>query len=865
MKKLVKKNKINVSKAQSPNVTPIFDSSVPLSFKNIGSIQSQEKHIRLHTNANTSLSPYIIRLSRETAKMETRTHQEKLDALAKQIASFQDELNLDESPVYKQINAPLTVTHADFIHQFTESDISQTHPKIQGATTEVAPEVDEPFIYKLDSPEVIEISDFFVAEPIIQTENTQPNKSTFSWTEWFSPHICRVSVLLPKQARHRAIASFLALSFLLIAPLQAMQGLSKTQNTRADVQNAGQNAVSHIMSGFSAISSDKLSVASTDFSRASQNFAEAQESLSGLQISVVALVNLIPQTNRTFESVNSLVSAGKELSSSASLITQGIEEVSNTASIDIIVKLQILREYIQTALPHMQIASEKLKIVDIDIIPTDQHDTIVKLINTAPEIVSSMQEFLTFSDALILMLGGEGKMRYLLTFQNNTELRATGGFTGSFAKIDISHGAIENLSIPGGGTYDIQGQLTEFVAAPEPLQLINPRWEFHDANWFPDFPSSAKKMLWFYQKAGGATTDGLIAFNASILPKILEITGPIAMPKYGRTIDSENVLFETQKIVEFEYSAYENKTTKTENAPKQFIADLAPLLISTLQNANATQLMDIVGVIGNALGEKDIQVYFTDNQLQNTIEELGWSGSMTPTSGDYLMVVSSNLGGGKTDAIISQQINLKVKIEENGEIYNTVSIEKQHHGLADSLFESKNNVDYIRLYVPQGSELFEGVGFEIPANNLFEESPILLNQDEDLSLMMSGLNTDIATGTDIWEESGKTVFGNWIQTAPGETQTVTFTYKLPFSYSRPDQESLFEIAKTRLGLRDLQPYTLLLQKQSGVETRDITVSMTIPPWLKAVFMSDNELFTESGSVQTQKTDNIIQALFEAQQ
>ena len=73
---------------------------------------------------------------------------------------------------------------------------------------------------------------------------------------------------------------------------------------------------------------------------------------------------------------------------------------------------------------------------------------------------------------------------------------------------------------------------------------------------------------------------------------------------------------------------------------------------------------------------------------------------------------------------------------------------------------------------------------------------------------------DPTTSTIISEESGKTVFGNWVQTKPGETSTVAFTYELPFEIST--DAGLLQTVKNKVGLNNGETYSLLVQKQSGI-------------------------------------------------
>ena len=91
--------------------------------------------------------------------------------------------------------------------------------------------------------------------------------------------------------------------------------------------------------------------------------------------------------------------------------------------------------------------------------------------------------------------------------------------------------------MPPGGVYDLQGNLEVLLSSPEPLHILNANWQMQDANWFFDFPTSAKKLMWFYEKSGGPTVDGVIAINSNILPKLLAITGPIELSEFNLTIN----------------------------------------------------------------------------------------------------------------------------------------------------------------------------------------------------------------------------------------------------------------------------------------------------------------------------------------
>lgn len=828
-----------------------YDDALPERFSDIHRNDDAKK---LHIHQGTgNPSPYIVKLSRDNAATRpAMTVAEEIEALAKSliIDGDDDQISLESSPGHEDLG----IDFSDISEQLREFDTvmprSEAPRSKHISPKPVAPSIslDDALAAFIESPVSLEAlvpmtaiveeqplesisqeqftpatpsSPWVVASPIAVRESQARRESPSAMRR-----VLRFEWGFLQHAPVRALAAFVMLSFVVVLPLHAMQTLSGTVNQVGTVKDIGIAALDDVSRATSALSSRDFGAAQSDFSAASAKFADAQDSLNDMHAGVVALVNVIPQTDRTYESVRGLITAGQELSQTASIMTQAGSGISAQTSTDIVTKLNLLGAYIENALPHALAAQAALAKVDSDVVPAQYTEKIVKLQSETPAIAASMQEFLKFVHTLTFLLGGESKMRYLTLFQNNTELRPTGGFVGSFAEIDMDNGAIANMRLPGGGTYDVQGQLDAFVEAPQPLSLINPRWEFQDGNWFPDFPTSAKKMQWFYEHAGGPTTDGVVAVNATFIEKLIGVVGPIEMPEYGLTLDSENFLFATEKAVEID-------ADKTKNTPKAILGDMAPKLIEKIKTADAKTLIKIVMLIEQGLAERDIQVYFRDNDAQKVMQDLGFSGAIEQTDGDYLMVVDTNIGGGKTDAVIDQAIDLEVDISESGTIVDNLTFTKTHHGMASALFSGKNNVDYVRFYVPEGSVLLSADGFEPPAQGLFESSDISLTVDDDLSIVMRDQTRDALSGMDIWNEFGKTVFGGWVQTAPGETQVIHVSYRIPqVLFSADSDTSFLARARRQLGFDNHDGYSLLAQKQSGVVSRTTTVRLNYPSAFK---------------------------------
>ncbi len=649
----------------------------------------------------------------------------------------------------------------------------------------------------------------------------------------------------------RAIGGFVLASFLFVLPIHAMHFVSNLKTTKSGLENASQTALSQLRAGADAVLVRDASAASTSFDKAGSAFSRAKQSVNDLGAATSLLLSAIPATGKTYRTGTALISAGQSLSSAGERIAQGVLAAQGELSPTPTSRLKILTTYVSSAQPELRNAAALVAAVDANDVPDAQRATFAQLADKLPKLVATVDEFLSFADMAGTILGGSGSKRYLVVFQNNTEIRATGGFMGSFAELQMDNGTMTKMDVPGGGTYDLQGSLKTNLVAPEPLSLLNARWEFQDANWFPDFPATARQIMQFFGDAGGGTVDGVIAVNATYVQDFLGLLGPIDMPEYGRTIDSENFLSETQKIVETEYD-------KTENKPKAFIGDLAPKLIDRVMNGSSQDFFAVIDRVDAGLRSRDVQVYFTDGALERKVRDLGWGGEIRQVAGDYLMLVDTNLGGGKTDGVISETSTLDVAIGPDGGIIDTVTVTRTHNGSPTDEFSGANNVDYVRLYVPQGATLLSSGGFTIPDPSLFAAAPAEWQIDDDLLYPMESLRQDSASKTAIYDEFGKTVFGNWVQTKPGTSSTFTFSYRLPFSLIAKQDDSLGAAALRAIGMPTTDSYSLTLQKQSGVADRATNVRVRVPSTLKTAWASQDLTSATFGNA----ADAFIGALFE---
>ncbi|MDO8584492.1 MAG: DUF4012 domain-containing protein, partial [bacterium] len=351
----------------------------------------------------------------------------------------------------------------------------------------------------------------------------------------------QVPVMVPKIHVTRVMIGFLALLLLISLPAGAV---SLSRSFGASVASVKNNSVL-ALSDIKIAASTQGDAQTKALRQASSRFRAADDALNGVNVLAIAVAKALPETRDLYDSAHHLLAAGEKAAVAASVLSQGVQRAFSIPVRHSDERLSAFITYTAEAKPLLDEAAAELDQVKTASLPPEmvaQVETMRQALALGQE---SLRDFQGIGQLLLAMAGHDGMRSYLFVFQNHTELRPTGGFMGSIAQVDMDRGDIKRIWVPGGGPYDLRNQLKVRVSPPAPLQLLRDRWEFEDANWFPDFPTSAEKINWFWSKSGQPTLDGVIAVNATIMEKLLLITGPIEMPEYGKTITAENFLLET--------------------------------------------------------------------------------------------------------------------------------------------------------------------------------------------------------------------------------------------------------------------------------------------------------------------------------
>lgn len=583
-------------------------------------------------------------------------------------------------------------------------------------------------------------------------------------------------------------------------------------NVENNVLANGKNAAENVAIAKEQLENLQFVEAANSFALASDDFSRANNTLGKLGASFSWLLQYIPGLNQ-ISSANNITLAGQymtQVGHDAALFLESASKVHLSSLLSpqagagqsFYELFKQFREVAESSKSRVDKTKKLLARINPSVLPEDKRELFKLFKEQLPKLSEALDKSVSYTDALAALVPEKGTRKYMILFQNNSELRATGGFPGSYAVITFDDGRLTGIKVDD--IYNPDGQLREKIVPPKPLQHITPTWGARDANWFADFPTSAKKVIEFYREGSGESVDGVLTLTPDVIIDILKLTGPIHMSDYGVTLGADNFLAQVQEEVEY------GERRPGQQTPKKILIDFFPIFLEKIGDSDQKTWLEIVDIFSRALTEKHMLAYFNDETLQSVALENGFAGNLTDNTRDYLQVVYTNVKGSKTDVMTNSSLKLNTKLNKDGSADHELQITRTHRGGGERLrFYNLQNPAYVRVYVPQGSQLEFIDGNDVPDfQPLVDYSGSDYKADRDLSRIEEN-STHPHTGVDVFEESGKTVFGFWMILDPKDTKTVTLRYKVKDGYEDDD-------------------YKIYIQKQSGTVADPLEVDVELP-------------------------------------
>ncbi|MGB6839170.1 MAG: DUF4012 domain-containing protein [Microgenomates group bacterium] len=457
---------------------------------------------------------------------------------------------------------------------------------------------------------------------------------------------------------------------------------------------------------------------------------------------------------------------------------------------DIIPKMDELSNKVNAAKEEIdKINPKRYPIKFAGIIVREKVSRVIELVDQGAELVKNGKPLL---EAAPYLLGVEEPRTYLILFQNDKELRPTGGFLTAYSIAKVENGKFEPVS--SNDIYNLDGRYRPSVEAPDPIveylkgpYVLSSKLRLRDMNWSPDFYESMKLFTEEIEKVGIDEIDGIIAVDTQVVVNLLDAIGPIGVSGFGNF--STEILPECncpQVVYELEsFADVEGPVVWSQDEPDKIIFAppnyenrkkiIGPLMNSILANALGQEKNKLPGLFEAAfksLMEKHVLFYLFDAKAQVGVESFGIAGRIDSYNGDYLHINDANLGGRKSNLYVQQEVVQDVSIAKDGSVEKEITITYKNPEKYDGWLNSVLP-NWVRIYVPKGSELIDFTGVEEKAEP--------------------------------YEEFDKTVFAGFFELRPEGLAKVVVKYKLPIKVK--------------------DDYNLFVQKQPGTDAPLYTITV----------------------------------------
>lgn len=169
------------------------------------------------------------------------------------------------------------------------------------------------------------------------------------------------------------------------------------------------------------------------------------------------------------------------------------------------------------------------------------------------------------------VLGADGPRTYLISFQNDAEIRSTGGIPGAFAIVRADNGKVTFTRFESD-TYFTHVQARGLHLGLNYLNLFQTAQEdYRDSDYSPNFPDAGQIWSSMWQQKTGQTLNGAMIIDPTALHYLLQVSGPAKLAD-GSSIDASNVVRLTQQTL---YQRYPDNDSGGQQARKNYLLDVA--------------------------------------------------------------------------------------------------------------------------------------------------------------------------------------------------------------------------------------------------------------------------------------------------
>lgn len=476
----------------------------------------------------------------------------------------------------------------------------------------------------------------------------------------------------------------------------------------------------------------------------------------------------LPNVGAEVAAAPDLLEAGVELLAAGRLgLDQGIpllKAATEPAAVSpletlasVLPRLQASADVWPEVIAHIDRASAHLQNIDASRLRPPLGPRIVQVQEALPRLRPLLDLFPLLPD----LLGADGERHYLIIAQNSDELRPTGGFVSGVGLVRVAQGRISILQFED--SYAVDNHAQPHPPAPEALRrLMGTELLFlRDANWSPDFPTSARILSAIYKLDRGIAVDGVVAVDLFAVRALVAALAPLSVPDVEVPITGDNVIAQIKAAWDepVEGVTIEQNIGEWFRRRKDFMPTLVQAMIERVA-AGEVDLRRLGSALMSAAAEKHLLIYLDHAAAQAVISAIGWDGSIQPGTQDYLAIYDTNFGYNKVNALVTRRTDYQVAWEQEGWTARltltythpapATAEPCKHESVYGHTYDDLTRRcywDYLRVYTPAGSQLLASEGLEA---------------------------VEVEEG-----EAGATMIAGEFVLPPGAAHTVRLVYRLP--------------------------------------------------------------------------------------
>ena len=438
------------------------------------------------------------------------------------------------------------------------------------------------------------------------------------------------------------------------------------------------------------------------------------------------------------------------------------------------------------------------------------------------DVVPTLDRYRQASAVLPGMLGWDAPARYLVLNQSPPELRPTGGFIGSIGIVGLDKGRLTGADFQDITTID---DPNDFPCVTPPPALAGHLlgascWELADANWSPDFPTSAQDALRLYtNETGDARISGVLGLTPYAIDELLTVTGPVTVPGTGVTVASGEAMWKTLA------------NTRQSPAPgvdrKEFLGVFAGALLQRVLDLPASKWPDLADALGRIARQREAAAWFADPPAQGLAADWRFDGAVRQDKGDYLFAVDSNVAPPtKLNYVTDRTLTDAVRLDRYGNATHDLGI------TWDNRANAPENAAYRTL---------RGVG----GTMLGLYTRVLAPWRSRVEGVTGGSFVKLTAPEALGEEAGRTWWANYLEVPPGET-SLGYTWTAPYVADFDGQTG---------------DYVLTVQKQPGRPADTLDLSITVPPGASIVETTGGlHVSGRTATLRTTLTEDLVVAI-----